>query len=260
MPTVETTTIAQLSAGQDWRLRLVHDRDHHLLIWITRGQGVGILHGTRRGLGPHNAIFVPAGFLMSLDVGRQVIGQAVMISPDTAGQWPEEPQHLRIRDVRDQATLTAQLEGMAQEASGQLHFHADALAAQALLLSVWLQRQIEREPAAPKPNAAARLSQKFCMNISARYQSGAPMADYAKALGVTPTHLTRALKASTGKTAADLLTERCLHAARTQLLDTQQSAKDIAAGLGFRSAGYFTRFVQHHTGKTPSDLRARPAR
>jgi AraC family transcriptional activator of pobA len=29
----------------------------------------------------------------------------------------------------------------------------------------------------------------------------------------------------------------------------------IAADLGFGSAAYFSRFILHHTGKTPSDLR-----
>ena len=78
---------------------------------------------------------------------------------------------------------------------------------------------------------------------------------YSDELGVTPTHLTRALKAATGKTASDVLTERVLHAARCLLEETKQPAKDIARHLGFGSAAYFTRFIQQHTGQTPSQLR-----
>ena len=81
------------------------------------------------------------------------------------------------------------------------------------------------------------------------------MADYAETLDVTPTHLTRAVKSATGKTAADLVTERVLHEARVLLSETQQPARQIAAYLGFGSAAYFTRFIQQHTGLTPSKLR-----
>ena len=83
------------------------------------------------------------------------------------------------------------------------------------------------------------------------------MADYATALGVTPTHLSRAVKAATGKTAADLLAERTLHAARALLMETDATAQSIAKFLGFGSAAYFTRFIQQHTGHTPSKLRGR---
>ena len=82
------------------------------------------------------------------------------------------------------------------------------------------------------------------------------MATYAEALDVTPTHLTRAVKAATGKTAADILTERVVYEARVLLGTTDHSAQSIARHLGFGSAAYFTRFIQHHTGKPPSKLRA----
>ena len=81
------------------------------------------------------------------------------------------------------------------------------------------------------------------------------MATYAEALDVTPTHLSRAVKAATGKTAADILTERVVHAARDLLMTSNHSAQDIARHLGFGSAAYFTRYIQQHTGLPPSKLR-----
>ena len=72
--TIELLTLAQLSQGQDWRVQLCHDRPVHMLIWITRGQGLLQLDGQRRGLGAHNAVFIPARALFALDMGRQGIG------------------------------------------------------------------------------------------------------------------------------------------------------------------------------------------
>ncbi|MEP4988530.1 MAG: AraC family transcriptional regulator, partial [Paracoccaceae bacterium] len=119
-----------------------------------------------------------------------------------------------------------------------------------------LRRQLGLEEHIPgRPNAATRLSRAFCRRISTDFRSGAPMADYAQSLGVTPTHLTRVCRASTGRTAADLLTERVLYDARHLLSTEQAQIQDVARFLGFGSAAYFTRFIQHHTGCSPSALR-----
>ena len=254
---IKILTLPQLTAGQDWKLQLAHDRPHHLLIWITRGQGRVLLDGQRRGLGVHNALLIPSGALFALDLGRQGMGQVVVIPQGTPLRLPEIPRHLRIRDVHVQTELNGLIEAAQREQNSQRPLRQDALEAHAALMSVWLRRQIMQEEHVPtRRNAAARLSARYCAMVSARYASGAPMADYAAELGVTPTHLTRAVKATTGKTAADLLTERVVYAARSLLSETKQPAQDIARHLGFGSAAYFTRFMQQHTGHAPSKLRA----
>jgi len=55
------------------------------------------------------------------------------------------------------------------------------------------------------------------------------MAQHAQQLGVTPTHLARASLTATCVTAANHLTTRPLYQTQTALIDTKQSAKDIAA-------------------------------
>lgn len=253
---VQIQTLAQLTLGQDWRLLLCHDRPSHHLIWITRGQGLLQLDGQRRGLGAHNAVFVPARALFSIDLGRQGFGQAVVIPEGTDLRLPQMPRHLRIRDAQAQTELTSLIDIAQREQQARRPLANDALDAHAALMSVWLRRQIMQDEHVPgRSNAGARLSARFCQLVSERYATGAPMATYAQSLGVTPTHLTRAVKANTGKTAADILTERVVYAARLLLNTTQHSAKDIARHLGFGSAAYFTRFIQQHTGKPPSKLR-----
>ena len=249
-------SLAQFSGGQDWRLSLAQDRDHHLLIWITRGQGRLLQDGQRRGLGPHNAIFIPAGALFSVDMGRQGLGHTVSIPLGTPLRLPEVPRHLRIRDVHVQAELTGLIEVANREQTQDRPLRQDALEAHAALMSVWLRRQIVLDDHVPaKRNAAARLSARFCTMVAQQFSSGATMAHFARSLDVTPTHLTRSVKTATGKTAADILTERVLFEARQLLGTTRHPAQDIARHLGFGSAAYFTRFIQHHTGKTPSQLR-----
>ncbi|WP_304950542.1 AraC family transcriptional regulator [Sulfitobacter sp.] len=258
--TIELLTLAQLSQGQDWRVQLCHDRPVHMLIWITRGQGLLQLDGQRRGLGAHNAVFIPARALFALDMGRQGIGQAVVIPDGTELRLPQMPRHLRIRDVQAQTELTGLIEAAQREQQAKRPLYHDALEGHAALMSVWLRRQITQDEHVPnRRNAAARLSARFCQMVCEHYSSGAPMAQYAESLDVTPTHLSRAVKSATGKTAADILTERVVHEARHLLGTTEHSAQDIARHLGFGSAAYFTRFMQQHTGLTPSRLRATAA-
>ncbi|GFE50120.1 hypothetical protein So717_18730 [Roseobacter cerasinus] len=249
-------TLSQLSMGQDWRLSLVHDRPAHLLIWVTRGQGRVLMDGQRQGVGTHSAIVLPACHLFSLELGRQSIAQVVVIPQETDLLMPKIPRLLRIRDSMVMNELNTLIEAAGREQSSGRPLCRQSMEAFGALISVWIQRQIAMEEHAPaRRNAAARLCSAYCAQINAHFATPMTMSDHAEALGVTPTHLTRACKAATGKTAAELLTERVLHEARCLLAETNVPAQDIARHLGFGSAAYFTRFMQHHTRATPTALR-----
>ena len=249
-------TLAQLTRGGEWQLDLMHDRSVHLLIWITRGQGLALIDGARRGVGTHNALFVPAGTTMAVELGRQSSGQALIIPDSTELRLPGQAHHLRIRDVSAQSEIGLILEGLQREQTNGRPLVSEAMEAHTSLLSIWLRRQLGLDEHMPtRANAATRLCRAFCRRVSAEFRSGAPMADYAEALGVTPTHLTRVCRASAGKTAADLLTQRILYEARHLLSTEKTQIQDVARYLGFGSAAYFTRFMQHHTGQSPSALR-----
>lgn len=253
---IRTLNLAQLSQGEEWRVKLLHGRPYHLLIWLTRGQGLMLLDGMRRGLGAHNAVFIPSDSLFSLDLGRQCALQAIAFPDATPLRLPQQPLLLRIRQVQDQSELTALLDITNREELARRPLYHDAVEANAALVSVWLRRQTLLEEHAPeRRDAAQRLSNAFCMALAAQYRSGAGMAEYAAQLGVTPTHLTRAVKRATGKTAANLMAERVLYEARTLLFETREPAQQIAKYLGFGSAAYFTRFMRQHTGQVPSQLR-----
>lgn len=249
-------TLSQLSMGQDWRLSLAHDRPEHLMIWVTRGQGRVLMDGQRRGVGTHNAIIIPSCHLFSLELGRQAIGQVVVIPQETDLLLPAIPRLLRIRDSVAMNELTGLIEAANREQAGGRPLCAQSMDAFGALISVWIQRQLALEEHVPKRrNAAARLCGAYCAHINAHFAAPMTMSDHAATLGVTPTHLSRACKAATGKTAADLLTERVLYEARSLLIATNVPAQDIARHLGFGSAAYFTRFMQHHTKATPTALR-----
>ena len=253
---LQIKSLTNFTNGQDWRLSLLHDDPFDLLIWVTRGQGLLHTDGSRRDVGAHNAILIPHGQVFALDMGRQANG-LVAIMPPIHNSWGIEKAHqLRIRDARQIAQLSGFIEAAQREMSDDQPFLEAALSAHQRLIEVWVRRQISRPEHSPaKQNASIRLISRFFANMTAPELKGATMAQHAQQLGVTPTHLARASRTATGVTAADHLTARLLHQTQTALIDTKLSAKDIATHLNFGSAAYFTRFVQQHTGQTPTQIR-----
>ena len=253
---IRIMTLPHWADGAAWRWTLQHDLSTHALIWITRGQGRGIIEGRRCGIGVHNALALPAGALHALDLAPQSYGLMVLIPTGSPILMPDEPQHLRIRDAQAQAELSGILDALNREQTANRVFADEAMVAQGHLLTVWLRRaMIAQDAPADGPTAAAHLVSAFSALVARDFRTGRPMADYAKALGVTPTHLTRCCRACCGLTAADILTERTVHAAREALEFGTQPIQNIASQLGFNSAAYFSRFILQNTGHTPSELR-----
>lgn len=249
-------TLAQWTEGGAWRAELPHSCPEHAMIWVTRGQGRAMIDGIRRGVGVHNALVIPANTLFSFDLGKQGFGLVCLVPAYGPVLMPDTPQHLRIRDVHAQNELTAILDSMQREQNASRPFMDEALNAEAALLTIWLRRAMISQPEEPeKITAAQRLVTAYSALVERDHATGKAMADYAQELGVTPTHLTRTCRECTGMTAAELLTQRSLHAVRDLLESSDHPFNRVAAMTGFNSAAYFSRFVLHHTGKTPSELR-----
>ncbi len=249
-------TLAQLAPHGDWRITLAHDRGHHLLIWTTAGQGRALAGGARRGIGTHNALFIPAGTLMALQPGRTGMGLALMIPPGLGLPLPEQARHLRIRDAAAQNEIAGLLDALGREQAGARARWRGAMAAHGTLVAIWLRRQLAEPDHAEPPETAARaLSQAYCAQVAVRFACGETVADHARTLGVSAGHLTLTCRAQTGQNAAALLNDRRLHAARCLLEDTDAPISGIARHLGFSSPAMFSRFIRRHTGSPPSALR-----
>jgi len=252
---LDVSPLLRLLSGGAWQIELAHERDCHLLVWITRGQGRILMDGHCRGFGPHTALCIPARTLFSLEAGRQSIGQVLRIGESVPCGLPEVPMQIRIGDMQEQARLNGLFDAMLREQQIGDDQTARAICSYADLVGIHVQRLWDRAPENRKSSAARRLCRAFCARLAQDGEGAFNMAGHAAELGVTPTHLTRVCKQETGKTAAALLTERQLHAARSLLIRTSLPMRDIARDLGFGSAAYFTRFITQHTGETPSALR-----
>lgn len=255
------TSLGKLRMQGAWRIELLHAVPRHRLYWLTRGQGRVTVNCITRGYGPNTAVFVPARTPMALEITSQTQGMELGMPPDDALHMPDQPFHLRISNIEAQGALTSHIEKIESELAARAPAMERALTAYSLLISAWIARELDRQEGAILRERSHRLVELFADRLESQFRSGRGVADYAKQLQVTPTHLSRVCREASGRPAHALLSERIMHEARCLLLQTDLPAREVAEQLGFSSPAYFTRAFTQATGRTPSDFRKprRPA-
>lgn len=251
-------SLNRLAAGGRWRVEAMRSYDQPMLLWFTRGQGRITISGTSRGYGPHHAVFMPPGTMHGFDMLGQVFGTALFLPLDGGHDWPDEALHIRIREARRQAELTGLIETLERELSTEAAARERALHHQIGLLSVWLARNANLpDPLGelPGPTASDRLAAAYSALVERDFRKPKSVAAYAAELGVSPTHLSRACRHAGGRPALAILIDRKLYEARRLLTETRRPVKEIASGLGFTSAAYFTRAFRAKTGQSPTEFR-----
>ncbi len=257
------TPISRLAAGGRWRVEAMRSLREPVLLWFTQGQGRITVAGSTRAYGPNNAVFIPPGVMHGFEIAPRVQGTVVFFGRNHGLDLPTTPHFLRPRDPISQKELIATLEAIQRELESARSGSQKAAQHHLGLLGVWMDRQLERERAfetmPQRPGAGQRLAARYASLLERDFRSNRAVADYAEALGVTPTHLTRVCRTACGKGAHQLLEDRLLFEARRLLTETRLPVKDVAEMLGFNSAGYFTRAFQRTAGVTPSAFRKKPA-
>jgi len=256
------TPISRLAAGGRWRVEAMRSLREPVLLWFTQGQGRITVAGSTRAYGPNNAVFIPPGVMHGFEIAPRVQGTVVFFGRNHGLDLPTTPHFLRPRDPISQKELIATLEAIQRELESARSGSQKAAQHHLGLLGVWMDRQLERERAfetmPQRPGAGQRLAARYASLLERDFRSNRAVADYAEALGVTPTHLTRVCRTACGKGAHQLLEDRLLFEARRLLTETRLPVKDVAEMLGFNSAGYFTRAFQKTAGVTPSAFRKKP--
>lgn len=251
--------IAQNPQMGRWRTEAMRSHATPRLLFIAKGQGRITIAGLTSGYGSNNLIFIPAHTMYGFEVGPTVFGQILSIPGAMASEWPDEPVHLRLRDVSAQKELMSMLDGLERELKSDKSAHQRAAHYHLGLLSIFFERQLDMQPAEAgdlrADSSSARLVAAYSDLIERDYRSDRRVADYAADLGVTPTHLTRCCKQTCGKSALELLSDRIHYEACILLRDTRRPVQDIARDLGFHSAAYFSRAFQAKAGKTPTSFR-----
>ena len=139
---------------------------------------------------------------------------------------------------------------------------AARLEKQAALLS-WYAAQSPQVPEPPSADTATfsaapksifpsvpQLSEVFHF-IEANYHQPITLCHVAQAVGYSRAYLTDLVGSQTGQTVNCWIVSRRMAQARFLLLQTDQSVEQIAAAVGYQTAGHFFRQFRQHHGTTP---------
>lgn len=120
-----------------------------------------------------------------------------------------------------------------------------------------LKRQLEydlretQQPDSPNPH----LLMRFRALLDEHYRQHWSVQNYAEALHVSTSTLTRLCKTHTGSTAKALILERTLLEIKRRLIYTNEPLDRMADTLGFKDPAYFSRYFKKQEGITLSQYR-----
>lgn len=244
---------AEAARFGDWALKLPHRSDMDRVVWCTRGQGRALLDGERIGFGAQCAIYVPAGSLFCLDIGRNALGHILECDPTLLrfGDGPAIAGLARSSNANEQMALTQAFETIAREAAQKPPQWEEAMRLQARAVALWL---VRHEFDHGTDDAARRLVRRFVDQFPRSPAATFSVKEAAARLNVSVQHLTTVCSRQTGFSALQLLNADLAHDVAVKLRKKQSSHIEIAQRAGFASASYFSRFVKKQCGASPSAI------
>lgn len=111
----------------------------------------------------------------------------------------------------------------------------------------------------PAQSSPRMLVQGFLQLVELNARRHWRVADYARAMGITTDRLNTAIKRATGVTPLGLVHRRLLEDAEALLERSALQVGEVADALGFRDAGYFSRFFSQRKGISPGRFRQQAA-
>jgi AraC-like DNA-binding protein len=91
--------------------------------------------------------------------------------------------------------------------------------------------------------------------IERRYAEPLSLQDVARAVSLSPGHLTTTVRRRTGRTVQDWIVDRRMVEARRLLAGSTLTMAEIGRRVGYADAGYFTRVFRRVHGVTPTHWR-----
>ena len=126
------------------------------------------------------------------------------------------------------------------------------------MILMTLKRQKEHDLAIthhPEPRKA-KLVMRFKALLDQHYREHWTVKNYAEALYVSTSTLSRSCKEYTGSAAKMLILDRVLLEVKRRLIYTHEPLDQMAYTLGFKDPAYFSRFFKKQEGVTLSHYRA----
>jgi len=255
-------TIAARSALHEWELAPHRHVRLHQLLLLRSGSGTLRLEGQALPLAAMSLVNVPPGAVHAFAFERGTQGWVATLADDGVEQLlspaGEERRALAAGGVfAADPGLSALMAQIAAEFCGTAPSRALVLQGLCAVLLGLAARAAAHAAPPPRDAPGSALLRRFELLVDARLREHPTVAGCARSLAVTPTHLSRVLRAATGQPASRLIEARLMREARRQLAYTSLPVSTIAYTLGFGDPAYFSRVFSRVEGLSPRAFRER---
>lgn len=256
---VHCETIAARSQLHEWEFAPHRHARLHQILLVEKGSGQATLDGRAHPLKAMRAVNVPCGHVHGFTFTPGMQGWVLTIAVEMLDEVLTPLEGLR-RALTDSTVIraSAPMRDLMRQIHGEYsarHFgRAHLLRALSAALLGLVARELATESSAHSAGSTD-LFRRFETLLEQHFLEHWSVSDYATALAITPTHLSRLSKAATGQSASELIHERIVREARRHLVYTNLSVSTIAYALGFNDPAYFSRVFAGATGLSPRGFR-----
>ncbi|MEO0029389.1 MAG: Arabinose operon regulatory protein [Pseudomonadota bacterium] len=255
-------TIADRSVLHDWELTPHRHARLHQILLIQTGGGTATLDGQSFPLHVGSLVNVPIGHVHAFRFQKDTQGWVTTFADEfldevfmNGGNIRQNLQQACVLDA--EVTLQQIVQQIWQEYSSEEKGRTQILRGLSAVLLGLVARQLESSLSSESQSADSNIVLKFKALIEKHYTDHWPVSTYAKALAISPTHLTRLTKAMMGVSASRFIEARIMKEARRNLAYTHLSISTIAYALGYTDPAYFSRVFTRDAGISPKSFRAK---
>jgi len=259
---VHCETIAARSVMNDWEFAPHRHARLHQVLLIARGGGRATIEGREHSLRPMTAINVPTGQVHGFSFTPGTQGWVVTFPTEILDEvlTPSEGLDRVLAEatvLRGTPAMRRLMTEIFAEFGGRNFARAHILKALSATLLGLVARALAARQMPEGRTVGAGLLKKFETMLDAHFLEHWPVARYAAALKVTPTHLSRVTREAFGCPATQMIRDRVVREARRNLVYTNLPIATIGYALGFNDPAYFSRTFAQATGLSPSEFRER---
>ncbi|MGO4406266.1 helix-turn-helix domain-containing protein [Bosea sp. RAF48] len=264
---IHVEPIRERSGYHQWKIAPHAHRELHQLLLVSAGGGTMISEGQCFAVKMPAVLVIPAETVHGFDFAPGTDGWVISIAL-TALPASASSDRL-ISTLLDQSRCVGPIDGEATREIGQCFQSLSneltwggaarnlAIEGEILRLLVSFTRAVVATDvaAASLSDAESRLLSRFRALVEAHFADHLPVAAYARKLGVSEDRLLMVCRKRFDAPPLQIIHRRIMVEAQRWLLYSSTPVGQIAEALGFRDAGYFSRFFTKRLGISPRGLR-----
>jgi len=254
-------TIADRSVLHDWELAPHRHARLHQVLLVEKGGGSVTLDGKSHPLSQGSLVNVPPNHVHSFRFEKDTRGWVTTLADELmdellVGVGTQRSEINQATVLQSDAFIAKTVQQIWLEFSSQEKARALMLRGLSGVLLAWVARQLAAASIGDAQANDSVLVQRFKVLIEQNFASHWKVSQYAKALSISPTHLSRLTRAANGMSALRMIEARLMREARRNLAYTNLSISSIAYTLGFSDPAYFSRVFTRDAGISPKAFRS----